>query len=119
MRSLSKVLLSVVLLAVSHWVAAENVARVMKGHVISKPDSALSVTMLAKDGSILDITSTNNQGQYKLDLTILDHSGLNDVNQLVLEIRDKSGIRQKYSVADRIKQFGEVVELEPISFSQP
>ena len=77
----------------------------------------LSVFLLDKDGTILDIATLDSNGNYMLDLTVMDDPVYDELLKLKLRIADKKGIKKEVRVSKNIVEFvDKKVKLEPLNF---
>ena len=94
--------------------AAEKLATVLRGKVISTNLSDIQVFIKESDGSILDMTELSSNGMYNLDLTIMDTPSQAEVNKLIVEVKNKSGKKKTLKVNQYINVFADTVTLKPI-----
>ena len=98
--------------------AAEPLASVLKGQVVANNPKGLRVIITEKDGSILDMTDTNNEGVFKLDLSVMDTPSESEVMKLYLQVRGKKGVKKEIPIANYLNIFSDTVLLRPISLNQ-
>lgn len=82
--------------------AVETVSGNVKTILVKK---SISVFLLDKDGSILDIGTLNEQGNYQLDATVMDDPVYKQLVKLSLRIKDKKGRQKDIKIADNIESF--------------
>lgn len=98
--------------------AAPGTVEVLQGKVqtiISK--KKLTVFLLDRDGSILDITAPDSNGNYKLDVTIMDDPLYKNLIKLKVRISEKKGVVKEYNISDNVAEYtGTKVTLRPLAF---
>lgn len=110
-----KILLITLLTLTSHLVHAENLATVLRGKIISNNLSGMQIIMKESDGSILDMSDISKNGNYNLDLTIMDTPSLTEVDKLTIEVKDISGKIKVFHVNEYMSVFADTVYLKPIT----
>lgn len=98
-------------------IAAGNVD-ILKGKVYGAgAQSALSVFLLDKDGSILDISTPDTKGNFSIDVTIMDEPSYQELMKLKLRIANKKGMKKDYIISERVEQYVDTeVVIEPLRF---
>ncbi|MGD8483459.1 MAG: hypothetical protein PVJ63_09100 [Thioalkalispiraceae bacterium] len=96
---------------------AEQLAKTLKGQVVTDDPVGLRVMITDQEGTLLDLTDTGALGVYKLDLTVMDTPSKAQVSKLFVVVRDKSGNSKKVPVADYLNIFDETVLLRPITLN--
>lgn len=90
----------------------------MTGRIVSSSGnrgiSGVSVMLLDKDGVVMDVVETGKNGDYRLDLGVLDSVTPATVKALYLQIESKSGRKSKAKVADVINSFSDIVTIKNI-----
>ena len=111
----NKILVLTTLITLSaNLIAAEKLASILSGKIISSNLSDIQVLIKESDGSILDMTDLSSNGTYNLDLTIMDTPSQTEVNKLIMEVKNKSGKNKTVHVNQYIKVFADTVMLKPI-----
>lgn len=109
MRSISLrffVMAVVVLSGYGQCFAADANVEVLSGHVktvLEKKD--ISVFLLDKDGSILDITGLDGQGNFQIDPTVMDDPLYSELTKLKLIIKYKKGTQKEVKISENIDEF--------------
>ena len=65
----------------------------------------ISVFLLDKDGSILDIAHLDKQGNYHIDPTVMDNPEYIELTKLKLLIKNKSGAKKEVKISENIDAF--------------
>ena len=111
----NKILVLTALITLStNLIAAEKLATVLRGKIISSNLSDIEVLIKERDGSILDMADLSSAGIYNLDLTIMDTPSQSEVNKLIVEVKNKSGKKKTFHVNKYINIFADTVMLKPI-----
>ncbi len=111
----NRILLIAALFALNvNFLYAEKLATVLKGKIIANNLSGIEVIIKESDGSILDMTDISASGFYNLDLTIMDTPSQSEVKKLIVEVKNKSGVKKNYSVSQYLNIFDDTVLLKPI-----
>ena len=77
----------------------------------------ISVFLLDTDGSILDIGTLDTQGNYQLDLTVMDDPMYEILVKLKVRLQDKKGNKKEVKISESIEQFiDKKVKLEQLTF---
>lgn len=97
-------------------VAAENFSKELRGKVITSNKSNISIYLLDRAGTILDITKPDQQGNFRLDLSVMDLPVYEEVNKLQLRISDKKGNDKQVKVAEELNNFDTTSTLKPLVF---
>ena len=71
--------------------------------ILSKKD--ISVFLLDKDGSILDIAGLDNKGNFSLDLTIMDDPVYDELIKLKIRIALKNGVKKDVNISKILEEF--------------
>lgn len=83
--------------------------------VISK--KKLTVFLLDRDGSILDLTVPDSNGNFKLDVTIMDDPLYKNLIKLKVRISEKKGVVKEVKISDNVAEYvGSKVTLRPQTF---
>lgn len=83
--------------------------------VISK--KKLTIFLLDRDGSILDLTVPDRNGNFKLDATIMDDPTYSNLIKLKIRISEKKGVVKEYKISDNVAEYvGTKVTLSPQAF---
>ena len=91
---------------VSQGFAADTAVETVHGQVRTILDKkSISVFLLDKDGSILDIGNVNAQGGFQLDATVMDDPIYKELVKLNLRVRDKKGRQKDYKISENIDSF--------------
>ena len=109
-------LITVLTILTANFAYAEKLATVLRGKIIASNLSNLEVLVKESDGSILDMTDVNATGTFNLDISVMDISSLPEVIKLIVEVKDKSGMKKNFHVKKYMKDFNDTVMLEPIIF---
>lgn len=108
-------LLSVLYLASS--TAAETFSKELRGKIQTSANKTnLSIFLLDKSGTILDITRPDKQGNFRLDLSVMDLPVFEEVNKLKVRISDKKGNDKQIEVAEELQEFNRTSTLKPVTF---
>jgi hypothetical protein len=98
--------------------AAEVTVDVLQGKVqtiIAK--NKLTIFLLDRDGSILDLTAPDSNGNFKLDVTIMDDPLYKNLVKLKVRISEKKGVVKEFKIIDNIAEsIGSKVTLRPLNF---
>lgn len=87
-------------------IAAGANVEVLRGNVKTILDKKnISVFLLDKDGSILDITGLDGQGNFQIDPTVMDDPSYNELIKLKLRIKDKKGNKKDIGISNNIDEF--------------
>lgn len=71
--------------------------------VLNKKD--ISVFLLDKDRSILDIAGLDNKGNFSLDLTIMDDPVYDELIKLNIRIALKNGVKKEVKISKVLEEF--------------
>ena len=71
--------------------------------ILSKKD--ISVFLLDKDGSILDIAGLDNKGNFSLDLTVMDDPVYDKLIKLNIRIALKNGVKKDVKISKILEEF--------------
>ena len=80
----------------------------------SRGISGISVKLLDREGTVMDVVETGKNGEYVLDLGVLDSVTPTSVKALYLEIKSKSGRKSRAKVADVINAYSDIVTIKNI-----
>ena len=98
--------------------AATGAVDVLQGKVqtvVAK--KKLTVFLLDKDGSILDIAVPDSNGNFKLDVTIMDDPFYEKLIKLKVRISEKKGAIKDVKISDNVESYVErKVTLTPQTF---
>ena len=97
-----------------NYLHAEKLATVLTGKIITANSSVMQVFLKESDGIILDMSDLSDTGFYKLDLTIMDTPSRTEVEKLILEVKNKSGLKKIFYVNQYMNIFEDTVLLKPI-----
>jgi len=109
-------LVALTFLLTSNSFCAEKLYTELRGKIITNHPNDIQVLITESDGSILDMTDITTAGTYKLDLTIMDTPSLSEVNKLIIEVKNTSGLKTKYPVKNYLNVSGETVFVKPFIF---
>lgn len=99
-------MLVVFLAAYGQCFSADTNVEVLYGKVKTILDKkSISVFLIDKDGSILDIASLDKQGGYKMDPTVMDDPSYNELSKLKIRIKDKKGRTKEVQISKNIDEF--------------
>lgn len=83
--------------------------------VLNKKD--ISVFLLDKDGSILDIAGLDNKGGFSLDITVMDDPVYKELIKLNIRIALKNDIKKDVNISKILEEFvDKKVKTETIKF---
>ena len=90
----------------------------MTGRIVSSNGSrgitGVSVSLVDKEGTVMDVVETGKDGVYVLDLGVLDNSTPDVVGSLYLKIESKSGRRSRAKIKNVIHTFTDTVTIKSI-----
>lgn len=105
------------LVLITNLFAADKLFSILKGKIVTNHTNDIQVVITESDGSILDMTSISKNGEYKLDLTIMDTPSLVEVKKLFVEVKNAKGKKRKYPIRQRINVSGDTILLKPLIFN--
>ncbi|HEB59773.1 MAG TPA: hypothetical protein ENJ01_11155 [Gammaproteobacteria bacterium] len=103
------------LLLAQIYAGADN----MEGRVLSQktgqPLAGVSVSLVDADSVVMDVTTTDKEGNFNIELDVLDDSGLEAIRLLYLKFERKNGKAYLIPVKKLIKSFTRTVLLQDVS----
>ncbi len=90
----------------------------MEGRVLSQktrqPVAGITVSLVDAEKVVMDVTTTDRDGNFNIELDVLDDSGLEAIRLLYLKFERKNGKAYLVPVKKLIKSFTRTVELQDI-----
>lgn len=99
-------------------IAATGTVDVLQGKIQTViPKKKLTVFLLDRDGSILDLTVPDSNGNFKLDVTIMDVPLYKNLIKLKIRISEKKGVVKEFKISDNVAAYVETkVTLSTLAF---